>query len=254
MVRIAVLHPGSMGAAIGAALAEVGHDVGWLPAGRSGATSARADAVPLRRLNDLRGVEVVISLVPPVAAVPTASGIAGFAGTFVDANAISPSRAAQVAMTIGAAGGTYVDGGVVGPPPLMAGTTRLFLSGAGASAVADLFDSSRVDAIVLAGSEFAASAMKMSYATMTKVSAALLLATFDVARAHGVEKALLTEWRRSQPQMEAALARAQSDATTKGWRWADEMRQIAATFADVGKPVGFGEAAALVFDEHGRPV
>ena len=128
---------------------------------------------------------------PPVAAVPTARGITGFAGTFIDANAISPARAAQVAMTIDAAGGTYVDGGVVGPPPLRRGDDPALPLRADASAVADLFDSSRVDAIVLAGSEFAASAMKMSYATMTKVSAALLLATFDVARAHGVETALL---------------------------------------------------------------
>ena len=42
MTTVAVLHPGRMGAAVGALLAGAGHDVRWLPAGRGpGRTAAR---------------------------------------------------------------------------------------------------------------------------------------------------------------------------------------------------------------------
>ena len=42
--RVAILHPGEMGAALGSALVDVGHEVCWLPAGRSAATRRRAAA------------------------------------------------------------------------------------------------------------------------------------------------------------------------------------------------------------------
>ena len=42
-------------------------------------------------------------------------------------------------------------------------------------------------------------------------------------------------------------------AAAKGWRWEDEMRQIAQTFAAVGQPDGFGTAAAEVFGSWPRP-
>ena len=254
MARIALLHPGEMGAAVGAALVSSGHTVGWLPSGRSAATAARARAAGLVDWTEAaaRDADVVVSVVPPAAALDTAASLRAFGGLYLDANAVSPQRAAEVARVVAAAGAAYVDGGIVGPPPHAAGTTRLFLSGSGAPEVADLFAGSVVEPVVV-GEGFEASALKMTYAAMTKIGAALALAARDAATAYGVLDALREEWSRSQPGLLDRLARAEADATAKGWRWSAEMRQIAETFAAADVPEGFGEAAATVFERYPRP-
>src|SRR5271163_5055812 len=48
VVRIGILHPGEMGAAIGRLLVGQGHDVLWLASGRSEATARRAEAAAMR--------------------------------------------------------------------------------------------------------------------------------------------------------------------------------------------------------------
>ncbi|HEU5268093.1 MAG TPA: hypothetical protein VFU35_15395, partial [Jatrophihabitans sp.] len=145
MTRIAVLHPGAMGAAVGAALRALGHEVVWLPAGRSEGTRRRADTAGLKPAADLTGCDLVVSVVPPAAARSTAESISGFTGLVVDANAISPDTAQQVATIIEAGGATYVDGGIIGPPPERVGTTRLYLSGAAAPHVARSFAGARIE-------------------------------------------------------------------------------------------------------------
>jgi hypothetical protein len=80
-----------------------------------------------------------------------------------------------------------------------------------------------------------------------KGTAALLLAIRATARASGIEEALLTEWARSQPELEVRSQNAAISAATRGWRWAGEMDEIAATFAETGLPGGFHEAAAAIF-------
>ena len=47
---IGLLHPGEMGAAVGQCLAGTGHQVLWVPEGRSPATGARAAAAGLTKL------------------------------------------------------------------------------------------------------------------------------------------------------------------------------------------------------------
>ena len=91
-----------------------------------------------------------------------------------------------------------------------------------------------------------ASAVKMAYAAWTKGTAALLLAARAVARAEGVEEALVREWALSLPELEGECARAGRSAAAKGWRWVGEMEEIAATFAAAGQPDGFRLAAAEV--------
>jgi hypothetical protein len=93
----------------------------------------------------------------------------------------------------------------------------------------------------------AASAVKMAYASWTKGSAALLLAARALARAEGVEDALLAEWAISQPGLEKRSAGAAGSAAAKGWRWVAEMEEIAASMAADGLPAGFHQAAAEVY-------
>src|SRR5215218_3317534 len=92
MTTVAVLHPGRMGAAVGALLLHTGADVRWLPAGRGPGTRSRADAAGLAAADDLAGCDVVLSICPPAAAVDTARSVAGFGGLYVDATPSAPPR------------------------------------------------------------------------------------------------------------------------------------------------------------------
>jgi 3-hydroxyisobutyrate dehydrogenase-like beta-hydroxyacid dehydrogenase len=254
VTAIGLVHPGDMGAAVGAALVGTGHEVAWASAGRSPASAQRARDAGLRDAGDLatlaREVEIVISLVPPHGALDTARALGPFTGTYVDANAISPATAAQVAQVVRDGGATYVDGGVIGLPPTVAGMTRLYLSGAGAAAIAALFAGSPLDARVVAGDDTAASALKMHYAAWSKATTALLLTIRESARASGIEDALIAEWALSQPGLLERSEHAARSTARKGWRWMGEMHEIAATLRANDLPDGFHLAAAEVFENH----
>jgi 3-hydroxyisobutyrate dehydrogenase-like beta-hydroxyacid dehydrogenase len=241
------MHPGEMGAAVGGALRERGETVLWASEGRSPATAERAQAAGLVDAGDVaelcRRSEVLLSICPPHAATEVARAVSEFGEIYVDANAIAPATARAIA----AGRARFVDGGIVGPPPARAGTTRLYLSGAEAEQVAGLFAGTTVDARVVSADPGAASALKAAYAGWTKGTAALLLTVRELARAEGVEDALLEEWRLSLPELEERLAGAERSARRKGWRWIGEMEEIAGSLAAQDLPTGFHEAAAEVY-------
>ena len=251
-MTIGLLHPGEMGASVGAA-ARGRVEVLWASRDRSAATRRRAEDAGLVDAGDLDSVagqcDVVLSVCPPHAALDLAARIAeaGFAGIYVDANAVSPATARAIAERVTRAGARFVDGGIIGPPALRAGTTRLFLAGDEAPRVAAIFAGSPLEAIDLAAAPPAASALKMAYAAYTKGSAALLVAIRALARSHGVEGALLQEWQTSLPDV---VRRSESGAlrnAPKAWRFVAEMDEIAATFAAAGLPDGFHRAASDVY-------
>jgi len=160
-MTVGLLHPGEMGAAIGAALQAAGHEVLWASAGRSEATHERArgftDAGTVAEV--VARSEVVFSVVPPHAALELAESLPPFSGILVDANAVSP---------------------------------RLYRSGTEAPRVVELFAGSPVEAAVVAN----ASALKCAYAAWTKGSGALLLAIREFAHAEGIWESLAKEWAR----------------------------------------------------------
>ena len=250
---VGVLHPGEMGAAVAGALVRMGHTVLWASEGRSAATRERAGQERLSDAGTLSALlersDVVLAVCPPHGAVALAEQVAGFGGTYVDANAVSPQTAREIAAIVARGGASAVDGGVVGPPPREPGTTRLYLSGEHAPAVAALFADGPLAAEVLDGDPVAASALKMAYAAWTKGSGALVLAIVEAARRLGVEDALRAEWARSQPGLEDRAAAARAAAEAKGWRWVGEMEEIAATLAAAGLPDGFHRAAAEVYSD-----
>ena len=233
MTVVGLLHPGEMGAVVGAC---VDGDVIWASAGRSKASRARAAS--FRDAGSIAAVvgeaDVILSICPPHAAVEVARACEGFTGIYVDANAISPQRAREVA----ALQPRFVDGGIVGGPPTEPGTT-LYLSGSDAGAAATLFSGSPLATRIVAN----ASAVKMAYAAWSKGTTALLLAIRDVARANGIED----EWRLAAPDLAEKVPRAEAAKATKGWRWIGEMEEIADTFAAAGQPEGFHRAAAEVY-------
>jgi len=268
-MTIGLLHPGEMGAAVGQCLTAAGHQVLWVPQGRSAATSARAEAaglVPCELAKLVQGADVIMSVSPPHAALDIARQVTGFGGIYLDANAVSPATAREVAGIVEAGGASYVDGGIIGTPPVAPGFIRLYLSGPRAGDVRALFDGSPADARVVdhelrsgagaagsgaAGAVGAASAVKMAYASWTKGTAAMLLAARALARAEGVEETLLAEWGISQPGLEERSVHAAGSAAAKGWRWIAEMEEIAATMAAAGLPDGFHQAAAEIYRRSG---
>jgi 3-hydroxyisobutyrate dehydrogenase-like beta-hydroxyacid dehydrogenase len=253
-VTVGLLHPGEMGAAVGRCLVDAGHQVLWVPEGRSPATAARAEAAGLTGVPDVAEIVVrsdfIMSVCPPHAALDLAREVTGFGfgGVYVDANAISPATARQIAARVEDCGASYVDGGIIGSPPVADRHARLYLSGVRAERVRQLFEGTPVDGRVverdLVG---AASAVKMAYASWTKGTAALLLVARALARAEGVEDALLAEWATSQPGLADRSDNAAGSATAKGWRWIGEMEQIAETMGAAGLPEGFHRAAAEVY-------
>lgn len=251
---VTLLHPGNMGATIGAAAARGGARVLWVSEQRSKGTRERAQQAGLVAVKTLaealRASDAVLSVCPPHAAVDVARRVADlkFTGLYVDANAISRATAQEVETIVARAGAGFVDGGIIGSPVKRAGTTRLYLSGARAAEAAQLFSGSMLDARVVGDKAGQASALKMAYAAWTKCSDGLVLAVRALAAAEGVGEALLEEWRLSQPELERRSTRAAAIAAPKAWRYVGEMQEIAASFGAAGLPTGFHEGAADLYE------
>jgi 3-hydroxyisobutyrate dehydrogenase-like beta-hydroxyacid dehydrogenase len=249
---VALLHPGNMGATIGAAVATSGTPVIWVSEGRSKASQHRAREAGLSDVTTLAKAvdesDVILSVCPPDAALDLARDVAEhyFKGIYVDANAVSRITAQQIGEIVTKAGASFVDGGIIGSPVKRAGTTRMYLSGQRAPEIAALFSASMLDAKTIGAEPGAASALKVAYAAWTKCTDALLLAIRTFAAAEGVDRALLQEWAISQPNLERRSHQAAAVATPKAWRYVGEMKEIAATFEAAGLPAGFHNAAAEV--------
>jgi 3-hydroxyisobutyrate dehydrogenase-like beta-hydroxyacid dehydrogenase len=253
MTTIGLLHPGEMGAGVGAAARAGGSRVLWASEGRGDDTRRRAAEAGLEDVKTVAALvgksDVVLAVCPPHAALDVARAVAGhaFRGLYVDGNAVAPTTSRSIAKIVEAAGATYVDGGIIGPPPDKPGTTRLYLSGAAAERVRALFAPGPLEAVVLPGDLTSASAIKMAYAAWTKGSQALIMAVRALATAEGVGEALLTEWGRSQPDLPKRSENAAKGTAPKAWRWVGEMDEIAATFKGAGLPDGFHRGASEVY-------
>jgi 3-hydroxyisobutyrate dehydrogenase-like beta-hydroxyacid dehydrogenase len=253
MTTIGLLHPGEMGAGVGAAARAGGSRVLWASEGRGDDTRRRATEAGLEDVKTVAALvgksDVVLAVCPPHAALDVARAVAGhaFRGLYVDGNAVSPTTSRSIAKIVEAAGATYVDGGIIGPPPDKPGTTRLYLSGAAAERVRALFAPGPLEAIVLPGDLTSASAIKMAYAAWTKGSQALIMAVRALATAEGVDEALLAEWNRSQPDLPKRSENAAKGTARKAWRWVGEMDEIAATFKGASLPNGFHLGASEVY-------
>ncbi|MQA95086.1 MAG: DUF1932 domain-containing protein [Streptosporangiales bacterium] len=261
MSVLTLLHPGQMGAAVGAQArgGERPDEVLWLPEGRSEASKRRAADAGLSERADLATAlaecDVVLSICPPAAADEVARGVAWaaaatrFEGLYVEGNAIAPERAGRIRDTLAAAGVRTVDGGIIGPPPQGPGTTRLYLSGdAGdVTEAAAAFAGTDLETVALDGPVGAASGMKLAYASYQKVSRLLGAVSHALAREHGVQAHLEheAELLNSRPLAETDVF---SSAAAKAWRWGPEMAEAADALRTAGLPGDLAEAASLVFE------
>ena len=242
-----------MGVSVAASARNGGHDVYWASQGRSSQTRARAEAAGLHDLGDVARLcercSVIVSVCPPHAAEEVADEVLhqGYAGLYLDANAIAPGRALRMAHSMAAAGIAFVDGGIIGGPAWEAGRTWLYLSGQEAPAAAALFSAGPLETEVIGDQVGKASALKMCFAANTKGTTALLCAMLAAAESLGVREELERQWSRYESGFaEEAAARARR-VTAKAWRFAGEMDEIAQTFEEAGLPGDFHDAAAVLY-------
>lgn len=251
--RIGILHPGEMGISIAAALLGSGHAVYWASEGRSAATRARAEKHNLQDAQTLAALcatcDLIVSICPPDAAESVAQQALahGCAGTYLDANAIAPERVARIHEMLRAGRVQFVDGAVIGPPGWTRGTTRLYLSGAEAGAVAECFAETPFETRILKGEPGGASALKMCYSAYTKGSTALLAAILATAEKLDVREELYREWDTDDAGFAGQTEKRVLNSTRKAWRFSGEMDEIAATFHAAGLPGEFHAAAAEVY-------
>jgi len=253
VTTVGIINPGAMGTSIAASARSAGHDVLWASAGRSAATHQRAAAQDLRAVDTLEQLcaacEIMLCVCPPHAAEAVADAVieAGFGGLYCEGNAISPRKAMSIAGRMSAAGIGFVDGCIVGPPAWQAGTTRFYLSGPSAGQVAALFAGTLTEAIAIGVEVGKASALKMTFAALTKGSTALLAAIYGTAESLGIRDELEREWAMRSAESVAQRRNQVRGVTSKAWRFAGEMQEIAATFELAGLPPGFFEAAFEVY-------
>ncbi len=254
---VAILSPGEMGGGVGAALRRHGHTVTTCLAGRSAETRARAERLGFRVHDDLDSMvaeaDIVLSILPPESAYPTAEGVAtamrrtNKAPPFAELNAIAPATARTVGAAFHGTGAVFIDGGIVGFPPAEGRKpTRIYVSGEAARTM-DEFDGKDI-AIHQCGPEIGrASAVKMCYASVSKGTNALHTAAMTVAEALGVGELVRSEIGDSAPgvfeRMQSNIPRLPADAG----RWIHEMEEIARTYGSARVTPDFHKAAADIF-------
>jgi L-threonate 2-dehydrogenase len=254
-ITVAILSPGNMGAAIGARLVANGVRV-VTTTGRSEATEKRAVAAGIEMIaaNDLHAVDFIFSIVPPDRAVANASSVAAAltgaekAPVFIDWNAIGTADVMKIDGILAEAGVPFVDGSIIGLPP--SGDKpgpMLYASGPSAAELARLNDRG-IRFGILDGPIGAASALKLSYAGITKGLIALGSAMFLAAERAGADAALLKELSLSQPNLFASFGRSIPDMFSKAHRWVPELEAIA-EFVGPDRPESAIYSAAAKFYE-----
>jgi putative dehydrogenase len=232
---VAVVAQGEMGAGVGARLVERRVRVITSLAGRSEDSAKRAKAAGMVAVSDqeLAGADYFLSILPPSDALGLAGRIAALiaAGNhkpiYVDCNAVSPPTKVEIGHVIAGAGSPFVDAAIIGGPP-KAGYDgpSIYASGSEAARFASLGDFGLVIR-VMDGPIGAASAMKMSYAGITKGFTALGAMMMLAAKRGGVGEGLRAELERSQPALLPWLQRSVPAMYAKAYRYIGEMEEIA---------------------------
>jgi L-threonate 2-dehydrogenase len=232
---VAVIAPGMMGAAVGKRLVDNGLKVLTSLKGRSQETMARAKAAGMAVASDeeIASADFVLSILPPGDAVSLAERFApalkasNAKPIYVDCNAINPVTVERVAGVIAPTDCPFVDAGIIGSPPKTGDAgPRVYASGPAAPRFATLRDYG-LDVRVLNGAMSAASALKMSYAGITKGPQAIGAAMMLAATRAGTAEDLFKELQSSQKEMLAWFKRGLAQMPPKAYRWIAEMHEIA---------------------------
>jgi len=231
---VAVVAQGAMGAGVGARLVERGLKVVTSLEGRSEASAKRAKAAGMVAVSDqeLARADFFLSILPPSDAMALAEKMAALIApgnhkpVYVDCNAVSPPTKIEIGHVIIAAGSPFVDGSIIGGPPKSGyDGPSIYASGGDAGRFVALNDFGLI-VRVMEGPIGAASAMKMSYAGITKGFTALGAMMMLAATRGGVAEGLRAELERSQPHLLPWLQRSIPAMYSKAYRYVGEMEEI----------------------------
>jgi L-threonate 2-dehydrogenase len=237
---VAIIAPGSMGAGIGQRLTEHKATVLTSLVGRSEASARRAREAGMQPVEErsLAEADFLLSIVPPGEALALARRLAPALTAankkpiYVECNAVSPPTMLKIADVIATTGCPFVGAGIIGPPPKPgSANTKIYASGPAAKDLARLNDYGLIIR-VLEGSPTAASALKMSYAGITKGVTALGAAMMLAATRGGSAEALKAELAESRPDLLRYLSSQVPAMYSKAYRWVAELDEIAGFVGD----------------------
>ena len=233
----AVIAAGEMGAGIGKRLTERGARVLTSLKGRGSGSALRAQQAGMIPIDDdaelVAQATLILSVVPPGQAIALAERFApalakaSHKPVYIDCNAVAPATAKRIGEVLAGTNCRYVDGGIVGPPPGPNMNPTLYVSGPFANDARKLSDYG-LKVRPVEGGIGSASALKMSYAGITKGLQAIGAAMILGASRAGCAEALKQELSESQPQVLASLSRSLPRMFPKAYRWVAEMEEIAA--------------------------
>jgi L-threonate 2-dehydrogenase len=195
---ISIMAQGGMGAATASRLVQKGLQVRTDLTGRSAASAERAAKAGMKpvREEELAGVDFFLSIVPPADAVALANRLspalarAARKPIYVDFNAVNPQTTENVARIVQATGARFVDGAIIGGPPRAdRDGPAYYVSGADGKLV-EALAAFGLKIVVLDAPIGAASALKMSYAGITKGLTAISCSMILAAQRAGVSDAL----------------------------------------------------------------
>ncbi len=255
-LTVAIIAPGSMGSAVGARLTENKVKVLTSLAGRSAASAARAGAARMTAVADtqLTEADFLLSIVPPGDALALAKRLApGLTAAnkkpiYIDCNAVSPNTMLDIAEVVAKTGCPFVGAGIIGPPPKPGGTNTKFYAAGPAAGLFAKFNEYGLIVRVLEGSLTAASALKMSYAGITKGFTALGAAMMLAATREGTAEALKAELGESQPALLGYLTRQVPAMYPKAYRWVAELEEISAFVGTDHPEHAMLDAAARLYE------
>ena len=231
-VKVGLLFPGEMGAAVGNA---VRHEVLWASDGRSEATTKRAALfTDVESVDELvRASESSSRSARPRSQRRSRSRSSGSASTESTSRRMRSRRSGCDGSRSSARGSS------TGRSSRPRGSTSIS-AGTGSDEVAALFDGPEVTAIPIQADVGAASALKMAFGGWNKIGIALTSQAHAIARAYGV-----TEWLESEGVPTDRL----QWVADRAWRWAPEMDEIADMCGELGLDEGIPRGAASFYRE-----
>jgi 3-hydroxyisobutyrate dehydrogenase-like beta-hydroxyacid dehydrogenase len=242
---IGVLSPGEMGSAFGKLLAKNGFRVVTTLEGRSLRTQQLCHDAGLRVLDSVRRVlecaDIVISFVPPGAALQVAGNVAALLKNksrpllYVDANSISPMTAASISDVLRLEHVDFVDASIRGLSSLLKQAGVLYLSGARAEELSDQFGS--IMRVKVVGDEPGqASALKMVLSCLPKGLIGLFSETMLFAREMGLLDEAIDTCNEFYPGVMEAVKRMLPTYPQHAARRCEELREVEETMSLKGVP------------------
>ncbi len=237
---LGLIAQGAMGSGVGARLVEKGLTVWTVLEGRSEASVKRAADAGMVGVpkEEMANVDIFLSVVPPAEAEALATWLspvltyAPKKPVYVDLNAVSPKTVKQVAAAVEPTGCLFADGGIIGNPPARdAVDPAIYVSGPGASRVADLAPYG-LDLRIMDAPVGAASAVKLSYAGITKGFTAMSSMMILAATRYGAADYLARELNEKATRLMGQISANTPKMYDKAYRFGPEMLEISDYVAD----------------------